>query len=227
MNDTTKPIDRGDTTRRQLLEAAIAEFARDGFHAASNRAIAQRAQVNQALIGYHFGGKEGLYLAVFQFLCEEIRGRVGPVVGLIEAHLSQPVPNGGPTAEDREQAIALVERLVEGMIRLFADPQAKSWAQLILREQQEPTKAFDILYEGFMCRALRVVTGTVRRIRPQDSQEQASIIVASILGQILVFRAARTALLRHLGWDDIGPAQIDAILRQVKANANAILRSKD
>ena len=48
MNDTTKLADRSEATRRALIEAAIAEFARDGFHAASNREIARTANANQA-----------------------------------------------------------------------------------------------------------------------------------------------------------------------------------
>ena len=45
MNDTSTPTergDRGDATRRGLIEAAIVEFARDGFHAASIPAACYR-----------------------------------------------------------------------------------------------------------------------------------------------------------------------------------------
>ena len=66
MNKPIKSTDRGDQTRSALIKAALAEFADKGFHAASTRLIAQSAQVNQALIGYHFGSKEGLYLAVLE-----------------------------------------------------------------------------------------------------------------------------------------------------------------
>ena len=56
----------GDRTRAALLEAALEEFAAKGFAGARVRDIAQRAGVGKDLISYHFGGKDGLYLAVQQ-----------------------------------------------------------------------------------------------------------------------------------------------------------------
>jgi TetR/AcrR family transcriptional regulator len=47
-----------------LLDAALEEFAAQGFAGARVRDIAERAGVSKDLIAYHFGGKEGLYLAV-------------------------------------------------------------------------------------------------------------------------------------------------------------------
>lgn len=227
MTDSSKPTDRGDQTRSALLQAAMDEFSDSGYHAASNREIAQQAQANQALIGYHFGGKQGLYLAVFQFISEQIQKHTGSVIAQMEAHLSR-LPDGqAMSAEAREECIALVLGLVERMAKLFVSPLFKPAAQLILREQQKPTQAFDILYESFMRRSLRVVTDLIQRIRPGDSHEDASLLVITILGQVLVFRAARSTVLRHLDWEDIGPDQFEAINRRVKANVRAILSSGD
>src|SRR5579862_9588675 len=50
--------------RLRLLEAAIDVFGRHGFDGASTRMLAKAAGVNLQAIPYHFGGKEGLYLAV-------------------------------------------------------------------------------------------------------------------------------------------------------------------
>lgn len=55
-----------DRTRAALLDAALEEFAAKGFTGARVRDIAQRAGVSKDLIAYHFGGKDGLYLAVQQ-----------------------------------------------------------------------------------------------------------------------------------------------------------------
>lgn len=227
MNDIIKPADRGDTTRRALIEAAIAEFARDGFHAASTREIARSSGANQALIGYHFGGKEGLYLAAFQFINEQIQARVGPAVGPIEEHLAQLDDGAALTKGQREQCIAHLMQLVEGMARLHTDPHTMPWAQLILREQQAPTKAFDILYEGFMSRYLDLVTRLIQHLRPNMSRDEAGLGVLTVLGQILIFRIARSTLLRHMGWQSVGPAEFDLILKQIKANLTAMLQSKD
>jgi TetR/AcrR family transcriptional regulator len=54
----------GDRTRAALLDAALEEFAAKGFAGARVRNIAARAGVSKDLIAYHFGSKDGLYLAV-------------------------------------------------------------------------------------------------------------------------------------------------------------------
>ncbi len=48
-------------TRQRILDAALHEFAAQGFAGARVADIARGAGVNQQLISYYFGGKEGLY----------------------------------------------------------------------------------------------------------------------------------------------------------------------
>ena len=55
-----------DRSRAALLDAALEEFAAKGFAGGRVRDIAQRAGVSKDLVAYHFGGKDGLYLAVQQ-----------------------------------------------------------------------------------------------------------------------------------------------------------------
>ncbi|GAA2715520.1 TetR/AcrR family transcriptional regulator [Actinoplanes palleronii] len=55
-----------ERTRQRILEAAAAEFGEHGYAGARTRAIAERAGVNQQLVSYYFGGKEGLYRAMSQ-----------------------------------------------------------------------------------------------------------------------------------------------------------------
>ena len=54
---------RSEATRRALVDAAIESLRFDGFAGASARAIATRAELNQALIFYHFGSVTDLLLA--------------------------------------------------------------------------------------------------------------------------------------------------------------------
>jgi AcrR family transcriptional regulator len=54
----------GDVTRESILEAAGELIAEKGFAQTTNKEIAKKADVDLAAINYHFGGRDGLYLAV-------------------------------------------------------------------------------------------------------------------------------------------------------------------
>jgi AcrR family transcriptional regulator len=66
MARAARPItERRAATRRRLLDAAIAVVADRGFHAASVDAIAEEAGYSVGAIYSNFGGKDDLFLAVF------------------------------------------------------------------------------------------------------------------------------------------------------------------
>jgi TetR/AcrR family transcriptional regulator len=60
-------------TRKKLLTAARREFADSGLAGARVDEIADRAGVNKQLVYHYFGDKDALYLAVLQWVYEEIR----------------------------------------------------------------------------------------------------------------------------------------------------------
>ncbi|QGY33202.1 TetR/AcrR family transcriptional regulator [Pantoea cypripedii] len=57
----------GDVTREKILEAAGELIAEQGLAKTTNKAISIAAQVDLAAINYHFGGRDGLYLAVLSY----------------------------------------------------------------------------------------------------------------------------------------------------------------
>jgi len=198
------PVARGDATREMLLASATEAFARVGFHAASTRAIAEAAGVNQALIGYHFRNKDGLYLAVFEKIAEDIGGHIGPVVDAMEKGFAE---DAGPTAV-RDSCLSLLRRLVVAMLALMAREETANWAQLIVREQLAPTSAFNILYERFMGRLLAILTRIVEKLDPQAALGDPRMVVLGILGQVMVYRTARAGVLRHMQWSAIGEDEL-------------------
>src|SRR6267142_6229159 len=75
-SDTTKPQRRDPAaTRRKLLTAARREFAKSGLAGARVDEIAARAGVNKRLVYHYFGDKDALYLAVLEWVYEEIRAK--------------------------------------------------------------------------------------------------------------------------------------------------------
>ena len=76
MSSRAKAVDqrvaRGDATREQILAAARAILAADGYTGTSTRAVAERAGVQLSLVHYHFGGKRGLLAAVLEYENERL-----------------------------------------------------------------------------------------------------------------------------------------------------------
>jgi AcrR family transcriptional regulator len=62
-----------DRTRRRILEAATAEFARYGLGGARVDRIAARSRANKRMLYYYFGSKEALFLASLEESYARIR----------------------------------------------------------------------------------------------------------------------------------------------------------
>ena len=73
-----------ERTKRLILDAATAEFAAHGYAGARIGAISARAGVNQQLISYYFGGKEGLYQAISEGWRERQQELVEPDMPMSE-----------------------------------------------------------------------------------------------------------------------------------------------
>jgi TetR/AcrR family transcriptional regulator len=75
-SDDTKPQRRDPVaTQNKLLTAARREFAQNGLAGARVDEIAARAGVNKQLVYHYFGDKDALYLAVLEWVYEEIRAQ--------------------------------------------------------------------------------------------------------------------------------------------------------
>jgi AcrR family transcriptional regulator len=81
---------RPDVTRRTVLRAATAEFARNGLAGARVDEIARRAGVSKRMLYHYFGNKEAVWLAVLEEAYLRIREeerrldveRLSPVAGM-------------------------------------------------------------------------------------------------------------------------------------------------
>ncbi|MDX2166482.1 MAG: TetR family transcriptional regulator [Deltaproteobacteria bacterium] len=66
---------RSADTRLRIMDAALQIFGEQGYDGAMTRDIAHAAGVQQPLINYHFGNKEGLWRAAVTHLFDQLRAR--------------------------------------------------------------------------------------------------------------------------------------------------------
>jgi AcrR family transcriptional regulator len=226
MDDPLPSATRGEPTRDALIGAAIEIFGRDGFDAASTRAISDAAGVNQALISYHFGGKPGLYLAALRSIAASVSSRLEPLVESIEAQLAAD-SEAGAGKRVAARSLAALQALLDAFVGMLASDESAAWARLILREQQSPSQGFDVLYEGFMHRILGLASELVARAQNRGaSAADCKLTAFTVLGQAVVFRAARAAVMREMRWRQLGPRELQDIRAQLRSNIAAIVQAE-
>jgi AcrR family transcriptional regulator len=206
--------DRGADTRARLVEAALDVFGRLGFEGASTRQIAKEADANLAAIVYHFGSKEALHIAVAEHIVTRVRERMGSSIA------AAATPEAATTPEAARAALA---RLLSNLVDvLLGDADAERWARFIIREQLQPTAAFDVIF-GFMGPAHGIGTRLVAVALGRAEDDETRLRTFTILGQVMVFRVAQTLVLRRMGWSAIGADERTRIKQIVTAQTMAIL----
>ena len=204
-----EPRERVDDTKNRLLLAAIEVFGRHGFESATTRMLAEAADANLQSIPYYFGGKAGLYLAVAEFITERIRDRMLPLADAIRAQLPEA---GSPRRISGDEARALLQQILTAMAHLLLHDESAPWARLMIREQMDPTTAFDVIYERVLSPMLELVRALVGMALGKDpNSEQVRLRTISAIGQILVLRAARATLMRQLSWKEVGDDELAAV----------------
>lgn len=222
---TTRSRARGDSTRDALIRTAIEVFGRDGYHATRTRTIAAEAGVNQALIGFHFGGKEGLYKAALAQVSSGIGERMGPVMEAIREQLNSARDTFPNKAARLRYHLPLVNRVTDAFVAIFTSEESRSWARLILREQQDPSDAFDEFFEQSMGKVLTMFAELIARAQGSSaSDRQVRLTSLTIIGQALIFRAASAAARKFLG-NQFGSKDVAAIQAVIRHNVAAMLKA--
>ncbi|MBB4571061.1 CerR family C-terminal domain-containing protein [Rhizobium leucaenae] len=211
-NDTKSEAARSDITREKLLENALDVFGRYGFDGASTRKITNAAGVNLQAITYYFGNKEGLYIATAEYLADMIGQHVGGMRQRIAKEIAALDATGTKLGE--AQARLFLNEIVETMVVLFVSKRSEAWARFIIREQMEPTAAFERVYSGIMGPMIAIGRRLIGAIIADDpASENVRLRCLSFVGSLMVFRMANAAVLAQMEWHAIGEKEI-AILQQ-------------
>ena len=129
-------------------------------------------------ITYHYGSKQGLYVAAARHIADRMGERMAPALAASKA-----MGREGPDAA----LLAIIDRFAEMMVH----PESAAWARFIVREQMEPTEAFDVLYGGMMGRVVDHLSALIVRMGGgRCDLAEARLRTVAIVGQALVFRVA-------------------------------------
>lgn len=204
--------------QERLLETAIDQFGRLGFEGASTRDIAQASGTAMSSITYHFGGKQGLYLAAADHIAKCLSERHKPALEGLGGDAS------GDSAITGAQAIERLLFMLDTLADTMLHPDSESWARFIVREQQEPTEAFERLYSGAMHTLLEGALRLMAIVRPDMSPHELRAQAALFLGMALVMRTARASVTRILGVEAIGADEAALLHAQLRKSALSILK---
>ena len=201
MTNTVAEISASNETRRRLLEAAGAVFAKKGFRNATIREICRRARANLAAVNYHFGDKERLYLAVLVYAHTRARGKY-------------PLFSGD--SEDIPPALRLRAFIHDFMFSLLDEGIPAWYSKLMAREMIDPTTALDTVV-GNMMRPMAEKLGAIVRelLGAGVTDDQVRYCQLSIVSQCVHYRHARPVIERLFPQQKYGPADIQALVDHI------------
>jgi AcrR family transcriptional regulator len=198
--------------QERLLDIAIREFGEKGLDGASTRGIASAAGTAMSSITYHYGSKQGLYLAVADHISETMAREMLPVLDLDDA------------ASLREPAAARAK--IHHILCAFAErmmgEKSAAWSMFIMREQLHPGAAFDRLY-AVMGQVLDHLAALISVVTGAPATERTRVAAFLMAAQIFSLRSARGTLLRLADRSAIEGCFAESLSHLISLNADAML----
>jgi AcrR family transcriptional regulator len=194
-------LKKHEDTKARLIDAAGEVFAHHGFRSATVREICKRASTNVAAVNYHFGDKEGLYVAVLEHSLRSARRKYPPDLGL------------GDEATPEEKLRAFIHSL---LLRILGEGVPAWHGKLMAREISDPTDALKKLVQSSI-RPLHVylvsiITELLQEEKPVRGKKNDEIFLCamSIIGQCLQHFTGRH-IIEALRPKRFNPADIEGI----------------
>jgi hypothetical protein len=128
-----------------------------------------------------------------------------------------------------EQALELLKRIQRGFaLGILTDAKAAQFALLMVREQTQPTAAFEALYRDTVEPLHRMVSHILARITGDDPDSPRAMLRAhTLIGQLQSFVMARETLLRRMGWDGYDAARAAQVADMLAENLDILMAGLD
>ncbi len=180
-------------THTRLIDAAADLFARKGFHATSAEAVATAADRTTGALYDHFGGKEGLLLA------------------LVERWVAETVADLSASLADEQTLDGRLDALWGGVVRTDSEA-GDAWLllefELWLHAVRDPemgaagARRFALMREG-LAGALHGWADEFAFALPAPAPELAAQVIALLLGLAFQYRLDPTVVPRPLVLDGL------------------------
>jgi AcrR family transcriptional regulator len=170
-----------ETTRDRLLDAAERLFAQHGFEGASVRDITAAADCNVASVNYHFGGKDKLYLAVFQRRLAALREQR---ISSLERAMAE--AGGRATLE-----LVISTFTASFLEPLVADSQGRVLMELFSREMMSPHLPKKVFNEEMVQPVQEALARAMLAVCPELDQATTRLCILSLVAQLVYVIHAR------------------------------------
>ncbi|MDX1483090.1 MAG: CerR family C-terminal domain-containing protein [Alphaproteobacteria bacterium] len=200
----------GDASRGRILDEAGKLFARDGFDAVTIRRIAARAGVNLAAIGYHFGGKKGLYHEVMRQIIIDVAPIIEPVVARMRADIKS-------ARGDRRALSDLAARFVRHTLTTVLMNERLRWQHaLLVREFAQPSEEFPMILEEAVNPMHDAVAELVAAATGKPATEpETRLLTTDVVGQCMIYQVARNLVCARMGWTDYTPECVESLIAMI------------
>ena len=166
----------------RLVEAATLLFAEKGFDGVGLREIASKAHANIAMVAYHFGGKEGLYLAVLRAGFERCPSQVAQLPPI--PHPSHPLAKELALKGAQDHIRVFVDQLLMS----DCDPLKKASSALLMRELAVGGPFLEELNRDFMLPYFTHLRDCIRVLRPDWGETETLFAMAAIHGSAMIYK---------------------------------------
>jgi AcrR family transcriptional regulator len=199
-----RPEGSGGNVRETMLDAAEVVFSELGYAGTTLRAVAQRAEVTQALVSYYFGSKYGLFEEVFLR-----RGR--KISDARMENLAALRQKGGPL-----QVREIVAAFLTPTLALRTFPEGRAFIRLQARLHTEPPEISYKLRNDAYDVSTRDYVDALGAALPHLSKKDAFWRVTLVVGAYL-YAFSDTHRLEQLSGGICHPDDTDEILAQATA----------
>ncbi|WP_319778901.1 CerR family C-terminal domain-containing protein [Maridesulfovibrio sp.] len=207
---------RGEETRQKLVEVGLRLFAMNGFNGVSMRSLASEAEVNLATVGYHFGGKQGLYEAVIHEIIR-FRDEVMPGEDAVREQLVR-FEAGEINKED------LVSWFFRSQMQgILSDPTSLWGVMLLNRELADPSDSYQLLDSEFFTPSIDSMVLLLKAAMPEEtSYTEVMAVGLALIGIVLKFVMPKVFTDR-VGWDEITPERVEELIEILSRRAVAFV----